>query len=51
MLQGFKRQALHATRLALAHPRSGAELAFESPLAPDMRELIAALRADAAAAR
>jgi 23S rRNA pseudouridine1911/1915/1917 synthase len=51
LLQGFRRQALHATRLALEHPESGEPLSFESPLAPDLLELIAALRADAAAAR
>ncbi len=51
VLLRFNRQALHATRLALVHPQTGAELAFESPLAPDMRELVAALHADAAAAR
>jgi 23S rRNA pseudouridine1911/1915/1917 synthase len=48
LLQGFKRQALHATRLAFAHPTTREELAFESALAPDLRELLAALRADAA---
>jgi len=48
VLLRFKRQALHATRLAFAHPLTGTELAFESPLAPDMRELVTALRADAA---
>jgi 23S rRNA pseudouridine1911/1915/1917 synthase len=50
-LQGFRRQALHATRLELEHPESGEELLFESPLAPDLRALLAALRADTAAAR
>jgi 23S rRNA pseudouridine1911/1915/1917 synthase len=50
-LQGFRRQALHATRLALEHPESGEALLFESPLAPDIQALLVALRADAAAAR
>ena len=50
-LQSFRRQALHATRLALEHPGSGDELELESPLAPDLRALLEALRADAAAAR
>ena len=50
-LQNFRRQALHATRLELEHPDSGAELRFESALAPDMRALLDVLRADAAAAR
>ena len=30
------RMALHATRLALPHPRTGAPLAFESPWPPDL---------------
>jgi 23S rRNA pseudouridine1911/1915/1917 synthase len=51
LLQGFRRQALHAIRLGLAHPDSGAELSFESPLPADMRALLAALRADRAVAR
>ena len=49
-LQGFRRQALHATRLRLAHPVTGATLAFESPLAPDIESLLAQLRVDAAGA-
>jgi hypothetical protein len=28
--------ALHATRLALAHPRTGAPLSFDSPWPPDL---------------
>jgi 23S rRNA pseudouridine1911/1915/1917 synthase len=31
------RQALHAFRLAFAHPRSGEPAAFEAPLAADLR--------------
>jgi 23S rRNA pseudouridine1911/1915/1917 synthase len=50
-LLAFSRQALHATRLAFAHPESGEPLELESAVAPDMRVLLAALRADAAAAR
>jgi len=48
-LQGFRRQALHAVRLELAHPTLGNALSFESPLAPDLAALVALLRADAAA--
>jgi 23S rRNA pseudouridine1911/1915/1917 synthase len=51
LLQGFRRQALHATRLAFEHPIRGEPLIFESPLPEDLRALIAALRADAKAAR
>ena len=46
-LQGFRRQALHASRLRLAHPHSGAALAVESPVAPDIERLLDLLRADA----
>ena len=49
-LQGFKRQALHASRLRLAHPVTGTALDFESPLAPDLAALLELLRADAAGA-
>jgi 23S rRNA pseudouridine1911/1915/1917 synthase len=50
-LQAFRRQALHASRLAFTHPVSGAALVFESPLPADLEHLLALLRADAAAAR
>jgi 23S rRNA pseudouridine1911/1915/1917 synthase len=38
------RMALHATRLALPHPRSGAPLAFESPWPPDLAPWLETLR-------
>ncbi len=41
VVTGLARQALHAFRLAFAHPISGAPLAFESPLPPDLAALIA----------
>jgi 23S rRNA pseudouridine1911/1915/1917 synthase len=41
----FARQALHATRLALVHPVSGAACRWESPLPADFEGLLAALRA------
>jgi 23S rRNA pseudouridine1911/1915/1917 synthase len=50
-LQGFHRQALHASRLAFSHPVSGETQTFESPVPPDFESLLALLRADAAAAR
>jgi 23S rRNA pseudouridine1911/1915/1917 synthase len=34
------RQFLHAWRLTLRHPISGAELSFEAPLAPDLQEAL-----------
>lgn len=40
---GFERQALHAWRLSLEHPRSGATLDFRSPVPGDLAALIAAL--------
>jgi 23S rRNA pseudouridine1911/1915/1917 synthase len=33
----LERQALHAWRLALPHPRTGEPAAFEAPLAPDLQ--------------
>lgn len=45
-LRVFPRQALHAVRLTLRHPASGAELSWESPLPDDMLALLAVLRAD-----
>jgi 23S rRNA pseudouridine1911/1915/1917 synthase len=38
---GMTRQALHARRLALAHPASGAPLAFEAPPPPDLAAALA----------
>jgi 23S rRNA pseudouridine1911/1915/1917 synthase len=49
VLAGFRRQALHASRLRLAHPVSGEMVQWEAPLPDDLRELLAALRADAQA--
>jgi len=40
----FERQALHASRLAFRHPRTGAHVHFEAPLPDDLRRLIAGLR-------
>jgi len=44
LLQAFSRQALHAWRLALVHPRSRLEMAWEAPLPEDIAVLLAALR-------
>lgn len=46
VLQGFHRQALHAEKLALIHPRSGKPLEWQQPMPADMQELIAALQED-----
>jgi 23S rRNA pseudouridine1911/1915/1917 synthase len=40
----FARQALHAYRLAFAHPVSGKPLRFEAPIPADLMALIARLR-------
>jgi len=45
-LRQFKRQALHAARLALVHPESGAEMGWTSPLPADMQALLRALRGE-----
>ena len=39
---GMKRQALHAYRLAFAHPVSGQTLEFEAPLPADLRDALKA---------
>lgn len=43
-LAALGRQALHATRLAFPHPRSGEQLAFESPMPDDMKAAVDVLR-------
>lgn len=40
----FSRQALHARRLSIHHPRTGAPLVFEAPLPGDLADLLARLR-------
>ena len=45
-LREFPRQALHAARLALEHPATGATLSFAAPLPADMEALIALLTED-----
>jgi len=48
-LRNFKRQALHAEKLAFVHPVSGETISTESAIPADMQALIATLRADTAA--
>ncbi|MGA9697475.1 MULTISPECIES: 23S rRNA pseudouridine(1911/1915/1917) synthase RluD [Acinetobacter] len=45
-LRGFKRQALHASKLGLVHPRSGEEMMFEAPWADDFIQLVEVLRSE-----
>ena len=46
-LRGFRRQALHAERLELAHPADGRSLVVEAGHPADMEALLVALREDA----
>jgi 23S rRNA pseudouridine1911/1915/1917 synthase len=46
-LQAFRRQALHALRLSLTHPGSGAPVSWEVPPPADLQALIEVLRRDA----
>jgi 23S rRNA pseudouridine1911/1915/1917 synthase len=41
--RSFTRQALHATRLELSHPATGARLGFHAPLPTDLARLLADL--------
>ena len=47
-LRGFKRQALHATRLAFEHPVSGETVALEVSPPADFQALLDVMREDAA---
>lgn len=47
LLRGFKRQALHAKKLELWHPRTGELISWEVDLPEDMQMLIEALKKDA----
>jgi len=47
-LRGFRRQALHATRLELRHPVTAEDLGFEVPPPADFDRLLQALREDIA---
>ncbi|MCL4409487.1 23S rRNA pseudouridine(1911/1915/1917) synthase RluD [Aliidiomarina haloalkalitolerans] len=46
IIRGFNRQALHAIRLALVHPRTGEMMEWTAPIPEDMQQLIAVLRSD-----
>jgi 23S rRNA pseudouridine1911/1915/1917 synthase len=47
-LRGFRRQALHAERLAFEHPITGEPMSFSAERPADLQALIDALRADTA---
>jgi 23S rRNA pseudouridine1911/1915/1917 synthase len=44
LLDAFPRQALHAWKLALLHPETGAEMAWKTPLPEDFANLLEGLR-------
>ena len=44
LLNGFPRQALHATRLALEHPVSGEMMEWHAPMPQDMQQLLRQIR-------
>ncbi len=46
-LRSFRRQALHATRLAFKHPESGEDVTIETPPPADFLALLDAMRKDA----
>ena len=46
-LRGFKRQALHALKLSLVHPRTGKRVQWATSVPEDMSELMEALAQDA----
>ncbi|MGE8684922.1 MAG: 23S rRNA pseudouridine(1911/1915/1917) synthase RluD [Acinetobacter sp.] len=45
-LRGFKRQALHAAKLGLVHPRTGEDMMFEAPWPEDFNNLVEVLRTE-----
>jgi len=45
LLNGFPRQALHATRLALKHPATGEVMEWHVPLPQDMQQLLRSIKA------
>ncbi len=48
-LRNFKRQALHAVKLGLVHPRTQEEMMFEAPWPEDFKQLVDVLRSENAA--
>ena len=45
-LRGFKRQALHAVKLGLIHPKTQEEMIFEAPWPEDFAQLVDVLRTE-----
>ena len=44
-MKAVSRQMLHAWRLEICHPRSGADMHLEAPVAGDMQHLLESLEA------
>ena len=44
MLRAFSRQALHARKLSLNHPKNGRNLSFTAPIPEDFKSLLEAMR-------
>ena len=44
MLKAFSRQALHARKLVLNHPKNGKNLSFLAPIPVDFQNLLEAMR-------
>jgi 23S rRNA pseudouridine1911/1915/1917 synthase len=45
-LEHFRRQALHAAKLTLTHPKTGKRVSFDAPLPEDLQGLIDMLQRD-----
>ncbi|WP_163123071.1 23S rRNA pseudouridine(1911/1915/1917) synthase RluD [Acinetobacter portensis] len=45
-LRGFKRQALHAAKLGLVHPKTGEDMMFDAPWPEDFTQLVEVLRTE-----
>ena len=45
-LRGFRRQALHAAKLGLVHPRTREDMMFEAPWPEDFTQLVEVLRTE-----
>ena len=45
-LRGFRRQALHAAKLGLVHPRTREDMMFEAPWPEDFTQLVETLRTE-----
>ena len=46
LIEGFRRQALHAVQLELLHPESGQPCVWKSDLAADIQSMLAVLQSD-----